>query len=351
LPLEAGKTMERAAGGKASEMTGATLARVGASLGTASVLGLSRARLQEVPTTAYFLFGGKCLRSCAFCAQASGATTGLHHLSRVTWPEFPWTAVEAPLKDALERGVFKRVCVQTVESPGTPEAALEFIRRVRALSRSAYVSASVAPVSVARVRLYLETGATNVGLPIDAAMPEVYAAAKGGPEGAFERAWRVLEKAASLWPGKISTHLIAGLGETEEQAVHFLARARAAGVTAGLFAFTPVKGTAMAGRKPPDLQSYRRIQLAAHFLKGGGDRAEIESLAGRIMRVPLRGLALQEAREGLPFETSGCLYCNRPYYNERPGQVMMNYPRPLRRDEAREALSQSGLFSDNLLPL
>ncbi len=41
---------------------------------------------------------------------------------------------------------------------------------------------------------------------------------------------------------------------------------------------------------------------------------------------------------GVPFRTSGCPDCNRPYYNERPGGVMYNYPRPLTAVEAAAEL-------------
>ena len=326
-----------------SENGGKSIDKVGVSLGTAAVLGLKRARLQETPTTGHFLFGEKCSNNCAFCAQASGATAGPHHLSRVTWPEFTWEQIQEPLRQALGNGALKRVCVQTVECAGTPEQALEFVRRVRALSPSVLISASVAPVSVARVKVYFDAGATNVGLPVDAATAKIYSGVKGGPEGVFERSWEVLAKCASVWPGRISTHLIVGLGETEEEAVKFLEKARDAGVTAGLFAFTPVKGTAMESQDPPSVSSYRRVQLAAHYLKKGGDAGGIEFSGGRISRIGLEGHLLEEAVEGRPFETSGCLYCNRPYYNERPGQVMMNYPRPLDPDEALLALKDSGL--------
>lgn len=308
------------------------------------MLGLIRARLQETPTTAHFLFGEKCLNNCAFCSQASGATGLPHHLSRVTWPQFAWDDVRGPLKDAIDKGAFKRVCVQTTECPETPEMALLFIRRVRALSNEVLISASVAPVSVARIGAYFDAGATNVGLPLDAATEAIYRKVKGGAPGAFDRAWAVLEKAATLWPGKISTHLIVGLGETEEEAVRFLVRAKEAGVTVGLFAFTPVRGTAMEKCSPPAVPSYRRVQIASHFLKRGGGIAGIEFLDGRIIRVPLEGAAMDEAEKGVPFQTSGCLYCNRPYYNERPGQVMLNYPRSLEEREARGAMAESGLF-------
>jgi len=308
------------------------------------VLGLERALLHEVPTTAHFLFGEKCVNNCAFCAQARSSNTGPHHLSRVTWPAFSWSEIEGPLESALDAGIFKRVCIQTVECPESPGSALEFARKVRGLSPGAYISVCTAPTSWSRVKLYMDAGATNVGLPVDAACPRVYAAVKGGPDGAFEGAWSVLEKCASLWPGRISTHLIVGLGETEEEAVRFLVRAEDAGITVGLFAFTPVRRTAMERRRPPDIASYRRVQLAAYYLKRGEEVGGIEFRGGRISRLSFPERVLQGVTRGDPFRTSGCLHCNRPYYNERPGHVMMNYPRPLSDDEVREAIALSGLL-------
>jgi biotin synthase len=265
-----------------SEHSAIPIEKVGVSAGTAAVLGLKNVLLQETPTTGHFLFGDKCSNNCAFCAQASGATTGPHHLSRVTWPEFSWEQIAAPLRSALESGALKRVCVQTVECAGSPAQALEFVRRVRALSSGVLISAAVAPVSVARVGLYFDAGASNIGLPLDAATSGIYAEVKGGLEGTFEHSWDVLESCSAKWPGRISTHLIVGLGETEEEAVRFLVRARDLGVTVGLFAFTPIRGTAMEHRSPPDLASYRRVQMVAHYLKRGGDAAGIEFSAGRI---------------------------------------------------------------------
>lgn len=314
---------------------------IGVSIGTAAVLGLRRARLREAPTTAHVMFGENCVRNCAFCAQASGSTTAPHHLSRVTWPQFSWDEIREPLRDAILKGTFKRVCVQTVECGESPEAALEFVRNVRAMSPSVLVSAAISPASVSRVKLYFDAGATNIGLPMDAATPEVFARVKGG---SFESAWSVVEKSAVLWPGRISTHLIVGLGESEEDAVRFLARAKAAGVTVGLFAFTPVRGTAMEKVPPPEVGAYRRVQVAAHFLKRGGSAAEIEFRGGKIMRIGKdRRWIDADVLAGKPFQTSGCAYCNRPYYNERPGQVMMNYPRELSAEEAKKAREESRL--------
>jgi biotin synthase-related radical SAM superfamily protein len=314
---------------------------IGVSSGTASVLGLVRARLMEKPTTAHVLFGEDCLRNCSFCAQARGSKSAPNHLSRVTWPRFSWDRLKGPLASAISARVLKRVCVQTVECPNSQGPVLAFLRQVRAMSPSVLLSVAVTPVSVARVELFFAAGATNVGLPLDAASAEIYAKVKGG---SFEGAWAVLEKAAARWPGRISTHLIVGLGETEEDAVRFLVRAQSAGVTVGLFAFTPVRGTAMEKMSPPDVGHYRRVQLAAYFLKRGGDAGKIEVNDGKIVSIDLDRPGLrEEILSGKPFETSGCLYCNRPYYTERPGQVMMNYPRVLTANEAEQARKESGL--------
>jgi len=46
---------------------------------------------------------------------------------------------------------------------------------------------------------------------------------------------------------------------------------------------------------------------------------------------------LEVIDSGEPFLTSGCPGCNRPYYNERPGGPLYNYPRQLLPEEIEEA--------------
>ena len=43
---------------------------------------------------------------------------------------------------------------------------------------------------------------------------------------------------------------------------------------------------------------------------------------------------------GDPFLTSGCLNCNRPYYNEKPSGPIYNYPRPLTEKEIAQILQE-----------
>jgi len=314
--------------------------KAGVSLGTAAVLGLAKAKLFEMPTTAHFLFGSGCVNDCAFCAQAKSSRSGPHHLSRVTWPEFEWEEIEGPLAEALRAGVFQRVCAQAVECPDGTPSILRFVKRVRDMSGDVGISVCVSPYSVSRVTALLEAGASNVGLPFDAATPEIYAKVK---KGSLDRAWDVLLKAARKHPGKVTTHFIVGLGETEQKMVEALVKAKHNGIRVALFSFTPVRGAAMQDWPQPDVSSYRRVQLAAFYLKNGGDPEGIEFSGGRISRIEIPSGMRDDVLKGHPFRTSGCPGCNRPYYNERPGQTMMNFPRDLSPIEAKDALEETGL--------
>jgi len=315
--------------------------KIGVSYGTLTVLRLNNAKPLVRPATAHFMLGENCIYSCKFCAQGRGSHSAPHMLSRVTWPQVSWDRLAMPLAQGIASREVRRVCLQVVEAPGAVPAALALIRQIRKISGRIPISVCITPTSVSRAGLFLEAGASRVGLPVDVASVRLHEQIKGR---SFQDAWAVLRKASQLWPGRVSTHFIAGLGETEEEMVRCIAKARDLGVTVALFAFTPVKGTPMEDVLAPDIGVYRRIQLAAYCLSRGGSLDWIEFEAGRIARISIPNPELlREILEGRAFETSGCSDCNRPYYNERPGQVPMNYPRPLTAEEARNCLLESQL--------
>ncbi len=153
---------------------------------------------------------------------------------------------------------------------------------------------------------------------------------------------QLLEDLARCYPGQISTHFIAGLGETEEEMVRAMYRAIASGITVALFAFTPVRGTLLEHRSPPDLAFYRRMQLARFLMQERGARPE----DFRFGRGGIESLGIDVGIEdlALAFRTSGCPDCNRPYYNERPDETPYNYPRPLETSEVVEAARSTGIL-------
>jgi biotin synthase len=205
------------------------------------------------------------------------------------------------------------------------------------------VSVSYKPNSLDDIGRLLSAGVDRLGIAIDAVEPNIYSEVKGG---SFSSAKEYLVAAASRYPGKISTHVIVGLGESEESVLRIVSESIECGITVALFAFTPVRGTPMESKIQPDIGSYRRIQAACHLLRLGlVSVSDIRFEEGRIKSIEIEPeRAIRALQSGTAFQTSGCDGCNRPFYNERPGSVMYNYPRPLRAHEVEEAIAGTGLW-------
>ena len=322
------------------------LGKVRVSAGTASVLGLSPITSFDEPTCAYVMIGERCARDCAFCAQARSSAAPGDKLSRVTWPEFSSRDLAEALRAAAEEGKVQRACAQVVGTPGAFERSIAAVKLLRgAVGPDVPVSVSYsATARIEQVEALMEAGAERVALPMDACNERRYRDIKGGHD--MPRALGLIGECARRFPGRVSTHLIVGLGETQEEVVSLAASMYQQGVTVGLFAFTPLPGTRLAHRQPPDLGSYRRIQLCCYLLK----RAYLEQPAAglpefRFSSGRLTGITLPRPVDemaslwGEAFQTSGCPGCNRPYYNERPGQIPYNYPRPLTPAELADAVA------------
>ncbi|HMM21064.1 MAG TPA: radical SAM protein [Selenomonadales bacterium] len=308
------------------------------SSGTASVIGKRRIKSQALPQTGYILLGENCLNNCLFCAQSrsSGARSDL--LSRMTWPSFAADEAAAGISLACSQGMLKRVCLQVVNSEDSREVTLDALRKLTADSPKP-VCVSKHIETVGQAEEIFAAGAERICIAIDAATPTICRLVKGED---WERRVLLLKDCARAFPGLVTTHLIVGLGETEEEAVNFIADCLGLGIIVGLFAFTPVPGTVLADGKPPSAARYRRVQIAHYLLRKGWCRSAIRFAGGRIASFEVPDLA-GLLRDGKAFETTGCPDCNRPFYNERPGGIMYNYPRPLTGKEVEQAVRESGL--------
>ena len=306
-------------------------ATINVSIGTAAVLGLAHVPMAVAPTTAYLMLGGRCQMSCAFCAQARDSRAGAHSLSRVIWPEYPLDTVVERLAQAAADGAFRRACLQVTVTAAAFAQALAVVHTVKAAS-SVPFDVAFLPYGLDQVRQIIEAGADHVGFGLDAACERVFCQVKGGN---WAHGLALIEQAARTLPGHAGLHLIVGLGETEKEMVERIQWAHDLGITVGLFAFTPVRGTRLANRHPPLLAVYRRMQSARWLIVH--DLARIEEMAfdaqGRLL-----DLGAPLPASGEPFQTSGCPHCNRPFYNEQPGGILYNYPRPLAALEATQAV-------------
>jgi len=206
------------------------------------------------------------------------------------------------------------------------------------------VSVSCQPLNRVQMRKLAEAGVDRVSVALDAATQELFEKVKGASSQspyAWEKQRKTLEEAVQVFgKGSVSTHIIVGLGENEQQIIETVQWCVDSGVCPSLFAFTPIQGTALEGLPQPSITSYRRVQLARYLLVHGKTRYENMKFdgGGRIVDLGVSRQLLREAvASGSPFQTSGCPGCNRPYYNERPGGLIYNYPRPLTPNELMEA--------------
>lgn len=308
------------------------------SSGTASVLGLQDTLNQVAPTTAYLMVGGRCQRDCAFCAQARSSRARADALSRVTWPEFDEGETMERIRCAFTAGKIERCCLQVTVHESYLQRTRDVVMR---LGDGVPICASVVATNIGQIGELLEAGLERVGLSLDAASERVYRQVKGGD---WSRMLSLIEEVAGSFRGRISTHLIVGLGETEREMAQMIQRMQDWGVTVGLFAFTPIRGTTMGDRPPPPIGSYRRAQIAHYLIKHHLSSVGRFSFSaeGRITDFGLDRERLGRIlADGRAFQTSGCPGCNRPYYNERPGGTIYNYPRPLTPDEAKEAIKEA----------
>jgi len=308
------------------------------SLGSAVVLGLRDTRMDVAPTTLYAILGEHCLGACQFCAQARDSGADPKFLSRVAWPEFELDDVLERLPNAIG---LRRICLQTLLDPQLPERLLKVVRRVHEVS-DLPISVCMNPTAPGRLSQLKEAGVDRVGIGLDCATEESFAAIK--PGFSWERYHAFLDEIVEVF-GTGSVHLIVGLGETDKDLAHQMQDAHDRHCTVALFAYTPVRGAKL-DLPAPDLGRYRAIQLARALIIGGHASAgDMVFLHGKLRAIHADPETIERLLAlGTPFRTSGCPSCNRPNYNERPGGAMYNYAAPLTADDRAQARQELATY-------
>jgi len=312
-----------------------TVTRIRLSLGSAVSLGLRMAKMEAAPTTLYTLLGETCLGACRFCTQARRSDADRQLLSRVIWPEFELPAV---LESLQTDDTVRRMCIQTLLYPDLLTDLLATVRQLKTAS-DAPLSICMNPVGKEWLVALKEAGVERVGVGLDCATEALFNQMK--PGFSWNRYLQFVDETVEVF-GVGSVHLIAGLGETDEELVRAFQTFHDKGCTIALFAFTPVRGTQL-DLAPPPLERYRALQLARYLIAHGQARVEDMTFdGGKLVALNVAPAVLDRAIEaGTPFRTSGCPNCNRPMYNERPGGDRYNHPAPLtpaEKSAAREAL-------------
>jgi biotin synthase-related radical SAM superfamily protein len=316
------------------------------------VLRLLDARLDVSPTTVYLMThkAGKCSANCAFCPQARESHSRSGMLSRISWPTYQSKQVIESIARAFLEGKVKRVCVQALNYSAVFDDLSALVTSIHKESRIP-ISVSCQPLSKKNIFGLFLSGAERLGIPLDAATEEIFTKMKGVSVGGpynWKRQFRLLKDAVEIFgKGRVSTHLIVGLGETDQEMVKIIQKCADSAVLPGLFAFTPIPGTELAQKPQPQVEKYRRIQLARNLILSGITRYEEMEFDGQgnLLSYGIDDEILRQTVEnGQPFVTSGCPDCNRPYYNEKPSGPIFNYPRKLAKNETIEIKKQFNLM-------
>jgi biotin synthase len=291
-----------------------------------------------------------CQANCSYCglARERQAEPEENTFIRVKWPVYELSNIVDILVKPQQEIAPKvqrlgRICISMITHPQAPSGCVSIVRRFNSttsLPISVLVSPTVLPDAGTFFQELKTAGADRVGIAIDAATPELFAAVRGSAVGGphrWETYWTAVKQAVRVFGrDHVSVHLIVGLGETEQSMVETIDQASGYGAQVHLFSFCPEPGSSLSNHKPPSYGQYRRIQLASYLFNN--KQITLSAIKfdskGKIVSFgqPLEALLGDDLAQGKPFMTSGCpnregcVACNRPYGNERPGPNLRNYP-------------------------
>ena len=308
-------------------------------------------------------YASGCAAKCAYCGL-SGKRPGRYaekSFIRVTWPTHSLDEIIGRIGTRLDK--VKRICISQVTNMRSIRDSKEITARLRSRF-DVPVSLLISPTIVTDADLhdFKKAGADRIGVAIDLATPELFDTYRGkgvGGPHTFERYVDCLQKAIGIFgPMRAGSHFVTGMGETEQEMVEAIQMVQDMGGWTHLFSFYPEPDSQLAFHPMPDMDHYRRIQLARWLIDEGLSTARAMDFddQGRIVRYGLPDEMVDKAVDsGEPFRTSGCpgydgeVACNRPYANSRPGPDIRNYPfRPEPADIAR-IRRQMGLEHDAAL--
>ncbi len=318
-------------------------------MGTLGVLGLELVQMDTPPTTAYLQIytDKRCGANCLFCAQASGSSAGLTHIARGMYIPADLDAVVSRLKVAYERGYLGRACIQTALYDAWWEDTVYLIERIRAVS-DIPLSLSVFPLGDERYRELNKSGVNELVIPLDACTQELFDKIKGKSAGgpySWEGHLDGIKRGARIFRNA-GTHLIIGLGETDEDAVKIIDELHGYRVNTALFSYTYIPGAQLELENNKDsIRHYRTVQLARYLIEEGiASYSDMQFMDGTLCDFGIsRDAIIRIIEEGRAFQTSGCHECNRPMANETFSKIY-NFPRKLNDEEIASIKRDMGLY-------
>ncbi len=314
-------------------------------MGTLGVLGLELVQMDTPPTTAYLQIytEKRCMANCLFCAQAKGSHAEMTHIARGMYMPADLDSVVFRLKIAFERRYLARACIQTALYDKWWEDTVYLIKKIRAESPSP-ISLSVFPLIDERYRELRKLGVDELVIPLDACTEELFDKIKGKSAGgpySWEAHTDGIMRASCIFE-KVGTHLMLGLGESDEDAIRIISKLHEHKINAALFSYTFIPG-AQLEKKEDSIRHYRTVQLARYIIiEGMATYSDMRFLNGWLCDFGVgKDVVLSMIEDGNAFRTSGCADCNRPMANETFSKIH-NFPRTPDEKEIEEIMKDLG---------
>lgn len=287
-----------------------------------------------------------CRANCAYCGLARHREEARDYADRnfirVDWPTVRLSEILERIASGDDRGQFQRMCISMITHPNSDRDTLTLLDRWVASAPEVPVSILSNPTTMQREDLVTlkEHGAEIFTVALDAATAEIFERTRGKSVDSphrWEHYWRVIDWAAEIFgPERFGIHLIAGMGESEQEILEVCQRIVDAGGHNHMFAFFPEQGSLMEEWEPVPRDQWRRVQLGRYLIDYAGVRVE-QMRFGAEGEVTDFGLRQEEldaiVDSGKPFRTSGCpgsgdpdvSACNRPYGDSSPTDIR-SYP-------------------------
>lgn len=283
------------------------------SIGSLAVLGCIDLRIKYFPTTLYMLQYSEtgCLGKCLYCAQSILSNISKKFLSRITWYPVDLDIVIEKLKKQF---TIKRICIQSILKHGFPQELISIIKYLRNNDIDLPISVSINPVHEEIIKELKKLGVDYIGIGLDTVTPSLFK--KYGKPGSWNTYWRFFEKTLEIMGyRKVFIHLIIGLGEKPYELYQLMEKIIDLGGDIALFPYIDISSRKF--RVETDLEYYRSAQIIRYFLLKGYKLDELIE-DNRVKPSILKKLINNIDRYITVFYTSGCPYCNRPYYTESP---------------------------------
>ncbi len=284
-----------------------------------------------------------CRANCSYCGLARHREETRDYADRnfirVDWPTVRYAEIIERVKNSADKGQFQRMCISMITHPNSDEDVFVLLDQWVKAAPHIPVSILSNPTTMDYddlVRLR-DMGADIFTVALDAVTPEIFEHTRGKTVDSphtWQKYWQAIEWAAEIFgPEKFGSHLICGMGETEQEILTVAQKIKDLGGHNHMFAFFPEQGSLMEDWDPVDKAQWRRVQLARFIIDYAGGRID-EMTFNEAGQVSDYGIPHAEVEtliaSGKPFQTSGCpgkddeevSACNRPYGDSSPTDIL-----------------------------